>query len=359
MSQNIKEDLRALTGLRGVAAWLVLFYHIRTGMAGYMPSDIIDFFAKGYLAVDLFFILSGFVMYLNYADRFQSLKLSYYKKFMARRIARIWPLHIFILLLCCSFVAILIATGRADHTGYPIIELPLHIILMQNWGFTDALSWNHPAWSISTELFAYLVFPFLASYIAFHRYSSLTLMSAIILLTGLLAFYFNILGYDKLGQDIAKTGLIRCLIEFSIGMIICALWNKWKTTPTIAIIASALIFLISLALLLLGQLQEVFAIPIGFAAFLLCNALLAQNPKNPLGNRVFYYLGEISYATYLVHFIFYIFFKIIFVEDPLFVSPYLVGLYCILVLILSSILYHTIEKPSQRWMNMKFSKAVK
>ena len=359
MNPNVKEELRALTGLRGLAAWLVLFYHIRAGMASYMPSGVIDIFAKGYLAVDLFFILSGFVMYLNYADRFQSLKLSYYRQFITRRIARIWPLHIVILLFCCAFVVILMMTGRADHIGYPLIELPLHILLMQNWGFTDALSWNHPAWSISAELFAYLIFPFIASYIAFHRYSSFTLICGIILLTALLAFYFNMLGYSKLGQDIPKTGVIRCLIEFFIGMILCALWKKWKADPLIATIISATIVLTSMTLFLLGQLSEVIAFPIGFAAFLLCNAFLAQNPHNPLGNRVFYYLGEISYATYLVHFIFYIFFKIIFVEDPLFVSPYLVGLYCILVLILSSILYHAIEKPSQRWMNMKFSKAVK
>jgi peptidoglycan/LPS O-acetylase OafA/YrhL len=61
--------LDALTGIRGIAAWLVVLYHIRMSLLGIMPIPVLKVLAKGYLAVDLFFILSGFVLWYNYAPR--------------------------------------------------------------------------------------------------------------------------------------------------------------------------------------------------------------------------------------------------------------------------------------------------
>ena len=63
---QIRHELRPLTSARGIAAWYVVLYHVRLSASGTLPQGVIDFLAKGYLAVDFFFVLSGFVIWLNY-----------------------------------------------------------------------------------------------------------------------------------------------------------------------------------------------------------------------------------------------------------------------------------------------------
>ena len=62
--------LDALTGLRGIAAWMVVLFHIRLSLTGLLPGWAIAGLGKGYLAVDLFFMLSGFVLWLTWERRF-------------------------------------------------------------------------------------------------------------------------------------------------------------------------------------------------------------------------------------------------------------------------------------------------
>ena len=92
-----RANLPALTGARGIAAWFVVLYHIRLSAGAQLPPEMIAFFSKGYLAVDFFFMLSGFVIYLNYAERLASHRISA-GEFLFRRFARIYPLHLLILL---------------------------------------------------------------------------------------------------------------------------------------------------------------------------------------------------------------------------------------------------------------------
>ena len=62
---QVRHELRSLTSARGIAAWYVVLYHILNSAAGRLPAPVIDVLARGYLAVDFFFILSGFVIWLN------------------------------------------------------------------------------------------------------------------------------------------------------------------------------------------------------------------------------------------------------------------------------------------------------
>jgi peptidoglycan/LPS O-acetylase OafA/YrhL len=92
------------------------------------------------------------------------------------------------------------------------------------------------------------------------------------------------------------------------------------------------------------------------AGLLLALALTADRPSNPLAARPIRYLGEISYSTYLVHFLLYIVFKILFVEDPANVSPTLIGLFLVLTFAASVALYHGVERPAQRALNRMFDR---
>ncbi len=104
---------------------------------------------------------------------------------------------------------------------------------------------------------------------------------------------------------------------------------------------------------------ETLAAPPAFAALLLAVALTASSPRNPLSWRPVHYLGEISYATYLSHFLLFIAFKLAFVDDAQRVPLHLIGLFLVLTLAASVALHHFVERPAQRRLNRTFDKLMR
>src|SRR5216684_1190536 len=88
-----------LTSIRGLAAWWVAAYHFRDYLPATPDSWIVAIAARGFYAVDLFFILSGFVLHLNYSHLFLSPNRESLHKFAAARFARVYPLHLFMMLV--------------------------------------------------------------------------------------------------------------------------------------------------------------------------------------------------------------------------------------------------------------------
>ena len=345
----MKAELRALTSARGIAAWLVVLFHIRRSIAG-LPDPMMALFQKGYLAVDFFFLLSGFVIWLSYSERLRAGGLAEMPAFLKRRIARIWPLHLFMLGFAVLMALAMLATGRHSE-AFPFAELPLHVALLQNWGFAHALSWNDPAWSISCELAAYLLFPLLALAIDWRRVPSAAILAAIGALLLLLHVVLARQGLWQLGQEISQMGLIRCILEFAAGTAICALWLRWREAWRVPAAMSALAALALLGGWIAGLVPETLAVPMGFAALLLALALSAGRRGNPLEIAPLHYLGEISYATYLSHYLLWYAFKLVFVSDAHAVGWPLAALYLTIVLVASVALYHLVERPAQRWIN--------
>jgi peptidoglycan/LPS O-acetylase OafA/YrhL len=345
----VKGELRALTSARGLAAWLVVFFHIRLSIDG-LPDKAMAVFSKGYLAVDFFFLLSGFVIWLSYGERLRSGGFAEVPAFLKRRIARIWPLHLFMLGFAVLLALAMLATGRSTD-AFPFAELPFHIALIQNWGFTHALSWNDPAWSISCELDAYLLFPLLALAVDWRRVPSVVVIAAIAALLLALHGIFSSQGIPVLGLEIPRMGLIRCVLEFASGTAVCALWQRWREHWQFPALASAAVALALLGGWATGLLAETLAVPAGFAALLLALALSAGRRGNPLEVAPLHYLGEISYATYLSHYLLWFAFKLALVTDARAVSWPLVALYLAIVLAASVALYHWVERPAQRWVN--------
>ncbi len=337
-------ELRALTGVRGIAAWFVVFYHIRLSIAG-LPVPVRDVFAKGYLAVDFFFLLSGFVIWLTWSERIGTGGFASIPRFLQKRLARIWPLHLVMLAAAVVLALVLRATGRAD-PQFVFAELPLHVLLLQNWGFTHELRWNDPAWSISTEFGAYLLFPLLVIAVDWRRLPSAALLA---IAAALLVTLHLTMHADKLGADISRFGLLRCLVEFTTGSIVCALWLRWRTEPRA--IPGVIMLTVGLNVCWVTGAPETLIVPALFASILMALALTAGRRGNPLEGRMVHYLGEISYATYLSHFILWKAFKLALVSDATAVPAGRIALYLGLVLASSVVLYHLIERPAQRWLN--------
>jgi len=353
--------LHNLTCVRGIAAWFVVFYHIRSSMP-WIPERLHLLFAKGYLAVDFFFLLSGFVIYLSSHRSIAEQGRSAILPFLGRRLARIYPLYAVMLLLTMAFAALLATTGR-EPPGYPWGELPLHILLMQNWGFTPALSWNHPAWSISTEMAAYLLFPLLILGTPITRASRPALLAGMAGLLALMGWWLSSAGLHNLGQYIVQYGLVRCLFEFATGALLCAFWLQGKEGgQRNALLGAGLIAALAGTFWAIRPEAELWAFPALMAAllFLLAehsrrNEARARTPSLPM--RALIYLGEISYATYLSHFMLFTWFKIALVHHSGDIRPWKIGVFLLLVLTASIALYHLVEKPGKklftRWFTRK------
>lgn len=348
MSSNTGH-LDALTGIRGLAAWLVVVYHIRKALTEIWHTDVIGYFAKGYLAVDLFFMLSGFVIFYNYADRLRSGDGLEIRQFQWRRFARVWPLHGFMLMAYMAFVGVLFATGR-ETTHYPLADLPLNLILAQNWGLTDKLSWNHPAWSISTEFAAYLLFPVAAMAVPWKRLNPPALLGLAAALMFGLHMTFLLSGFSELGKDIPKMGIWRCLFGFALGMVLCLLWQRVRDEPGIAQVAGGTCALLVAAGIGL-DLPETLLVPAAFFAGLLALAAGQGVLVRFLSSRPLLYLGEISYSTYLGHYLLWQVWKIVFVSETIQVSWLSFIGYLAAVFVASVGLYRWVEKPAQRWLN--------
>lgn len=343
MAETRRPELRALTGARGIAAWLVVLYHIRESVAG-MPIWALTIVAHGYLAVDFFFLLSGFVLYLTYADALRSGGWRAVPDFLWRRAARVWPLHAVVLSGTAALALVLAVGGRPDAGQFPFDTLPLHYLLVQNWGLTDRLAWNDPAWSISAEMAAYLAFPLLAFAIDWRRVPAWAIFAALMALFALLDAAIG----GSLNADIPRNGMLRCVVEFSAGTAICGLWLRWRDQGNVALAALgfAAIFLLGITT---GALSETLAVPAAFAAALLALAI-SDRRGNPLCAHLPHRLGELSYATYLAHFPMWKAFKLLLVSAPGAVGWPLIALYLLAVLAGSAVLYRWVERPAQRWL---------
>src|SRR5579862_660023 len=149
-------NLKPLTSLRFVAAmWVVLFhYWPHLAVAGTPPLV-----AKGYLGVECFFVLSGFILCHVYLPSFEAGRFKY-GDFLWARIARIYPLHIATLVAMGLMAGVALAAGLpVDPDVLSLPALPANLTLTQAWGLSPVAGWNHPSWSISAEWFAYLSFP--------------------------------------------------------------------------------------------------------------------------------------------------------------------------------------------------------
>jgi peptidoglycan/LPS O-acetylase OafA/YrhL len=351
-----RADLPALTGIRGLAAWFVVLYHIRIGAWPHLPAEAYHVLSKGYLAVDLFFMLSGFVLWLNYSDRLRRDGPAALPKYLARRVARVWPLHLFMLGLTIVYAAVVASAGELNTVHYPWQELPLHVLLVHNWGFTRGLAWNDPSWSISGEAAAYLLFPLIVLAADWRRLPPALAIAALLVLAALLSAVMGWNGADILDRDIPRFGLLRAASEFAIGTIVCGLWQRWRPTPGPSWSLAAALMGGATALGLAAGAPETLVVPLFLAGLLLALALTADLHRNPLASRPVHYLGEISYSTYLVHFLLYIVFKILFVDDPANVPPALIGLFLLLTFLASVALYHGVERPAQRALNRLFDR---
>ena len=348
----------ALTTLRGFAAWIVVCFHF----VNYMPRDIsgvtvATILSKGALAVDFFFILSGFVINLNYSQAFSIGNQGKPVRFILYRLARVYPLHIFIL---AAYVIVQFAFYF--HSGAPIFshDMPLSYLIMsvfliQNWGFASHLSWNVPAWSISTELFCYLLYPWIAKLFNRVATNGRRVVLALVATLSCLAAIFSLSHLHTLADNILQFGLVRCFLEFVVGMLLQK-WVQMKGEPSqkSQVLILALGGLVTSICFYLGAPDYLF-IPAFFTLIILSFTNNGSLISKILSNRFLVYVGTISYSTYLCHYLLKII-VLLTVKDQNTVNWIPFAAYCISVAGASIVLYPTIEVQSRKWAIEKINK---
>lgn len=330
MNHDLPDDLKSLTAFRFFAAFWVFLFHLRSRI-DYEKSWLWDVIENGARGVDFFFILSGFVIFHVYEPQIKSGRFSI-RNYMIKRFARIYPLHLVMLLI---FLAIAIV--RNDQIQGVFASLTL----LHAWGITDGLVLNGPSWTLSAEMFAYIIFG-----LAVFRSPPTWFIAAAFLLTAICAHAFAVnVGKTAFVHLTWDYGIFRIIPLFVLGMLLRRLTPL--VPPTIAVI----IGLMGIGVFFwIAQFEGVgYEILVPFVLLIVAGARLSDWPKLPTNSRLCVYLGEISYSTYMIHiFVIALWFDYL---PKLGLSPLPWPMICGVVIIGSAISYHLIEVPSRRWIN--------
>lgn len=299
-------QLPSLTALRGLAAlWVVLFHY---SVLDFPRLDITihsHLIGKGYLAVDLFFMLSGLVMTHVYYRAFCESVPRHYWSFLAARIARLYPLHLVMLLL---FVATALATALFAYAATGTFAgLPLHgarslsaftanLFMLQGLNAAE-LSWNFPSWSISVEFMAYVAFPFALPFV-WRAGPRLRLVLFSCVVAALLLF--AALAGGNFNQWTGPIALMRCLPEFILGTLLYRAYHDGVFASFFQRDAIGYGALAVAVLSLHFGAPDIVSVAL-FPVLILAALGNAGTVAQAINTAPLLWLGEISYSLYLIH----------------------------------------------------------
>lgn len=339
-----------LDGLRGVAALMVLWYHVFEGFA-FAKGSVIETFNHGHLGVDFFFLLSGFVISYAYDDRWfndKSLKSndksSTNKKltiwsFFKRRLIRLHPMLVmgaFIGLICFLLPGGVKWDGSSTPIHWTLIAFVLTLFFIPAYpgasydirGNAEMFPLNGPSWSLFFEYIGNIL------YALFIRKLSNKMLTVLVGATGILWIWFvafDISGYDMIGigwtLDVVNFfgGLLRMMFPFTLGMLMARLFSQRTTdnrrqsffTNNIFWIATIVLFALfsvpyisgedvtsrvpALANISLNGIYELFCIMVVFP-LIVWIAALSDSAQSKFTLRISKFLGDLSYPLYIVHY---------------------------------------------------------
>jgi peptidoglycan/LPS O-acetylase OafA/YrhL len=287
----------ALDSLRGLCACGVVLYHIHT--TGFVTN--LPVFRQGWLFVDFFFVLSGFVIAASYGE---ALRAGFsLRAYMILRLGRIYPLHLFMLLAFLALeLGLLVSglrgpTGRGPFAGTRTLPLLLdNLLLVQIFVPDGSQSWNAPSWSIAAEMWTYALTAI--GLAAMKRRFRLALAAIVVAAPPILLVYGN---HGLGSSDLA---LVRCLFGFSIGMLAFDLRTRLRIGPGLSRRAATAIELAAIAACLAamsvpGRGPLLILCPFLFAVTILALAGEKGAASDLLTRAPMRRLGALSYSIYM------------------------------------------------------------
>lgn len=355
-----RATIAALTGIRALAAFWVVLFHFRVELVALLPGlrPMLPFAAAGRVGVDLFFVLSGFILAYNYADRFRTVRRGAYGRFLWLRLARIYPVHLVTLGALVAVVAGMRAVGMpANPPGMYTAEAVVSNLLLVNAWPGMSLTWNYPAWSISAEWFAYLLFPFAALLLARVRSARAALVGA----AAALAVMYGVFVAFPTGWPFPAP-LVRIGAEFLAGMLLWAalrhgFGRRWGWS-LIAAVTFAGIIAVGTALEAAGY-NAIWVVPL-LALLIVAVARGTGWLSRWLGSRHMVFFGQVSYALYMTHALCQLALTRVLPPDAYAGSGLLVRLgvvaaYTAVIMGVAVGVYKLVEIPSREWMRRRLA----
>ena len=346
-TMNERREILPLTGIRALAAWLVVVLHLGEQFPAWIASPLHRTLHFGSNGVDLFFTLSGIIIAYTYGAQLASFSAQAYRNFLVKRVARLYPASVVALALLGVFGASLVVTGRNPDffTQNTPLQLLGHLTLTSNWSLqVIPYTWNVPAWSISMEWLAYLLFPLLWRGVLRLGQTGLVLLVAALMLAMCLLVTTTTL----------NDGVIRVLSEFTVGMCLFRLstLGAFAAAPLPFIGGLCLVLFVALGVWLGWHSDQVrlvvpLLVPVLYA-LLLQRGALARFCALPFVA----YWGRVSYSLYITHFVALAVFRLAFNlagSDPLrLMAATLLQLGLIVVLAVAT--YRLVEEPGRLWL---------
>ena len=348
----------SLTGIRGAAAIWVVAYHVQHLCAELTPRLLgseLFFLRDGWEGVDLFFILSGFVLMHVHSDQFEKLSRAAIADFARLRIWRIYPVSSVALLA----VAALAFVDRSFHDwfmarapgNFSLAAFLKTAVLATNWHIPIRGDWNTPVWSLSVEIVGYICFPLLAFACLRLRSFMLLIMAAVVAVMAVIAVQ---LLQHQLGSNLltGPGSIIRVLGFFSAGVILRRAadfsppWiGRWLVP--VSVLAVLMIPVLSSAH------QTVGLMPIVFAILVYSLAFQVGPIDRLLRSRFALFFGKISFPLYVLHAmpLMALFFHLSRSTLSLEICWLYVGAVVAALIVLAFIVHRYFEKPLQMWVH--------
>ncbi len=365
-------EIKALSGLRIVAAVWVVLFHFRPWLEQATPgfrSALAPVLNCGAQGVDLFFILSGFVLTWNYLDRMgESFSARSTLHFLWLRLARVWPVYLVTLHLAAAWIVFTLYVGHepskvADQLN--AVSYVRQVLLVQLWfqPYFDGSSWDGPAWSISAEWLAYLLFGLLV--LVIFRIARATRVRGLLWLA-IAASLPPTLLLLATGQFYTPwSWLPRIVMQFTAGALACAAVRRLQLSDRGRRGAGYLSVVLGVAIV--GILYLLDAHPLAkvydssglvdvlFVPLVVTLAIGIGSLPQLLSTRVMVYCGHISFSLYMVHELVHTAWNWTTAQFEIVLTPswsaklIVVGVLAVAVAG-AALLYHFVEEPARVWM---------
>lgn len=363
-----KPHYKILNGLRGVAALMVIWYHVFEAFAS-SPFD--QRFNHGYLAVDFFFVLSGFVIGYAYDDRWGKMNK---KDFFKRRLIRLHPM---IAMGTVLGVITFLIQGSVQWDGtkvslsFVMLAMLLHLFLLPAVpgtgadvrGNNEMFPLNGPTWSLFFEYIGNIL------YALWLRKLSTKALRVVVILSGagLASFaLFNLSGFGHLGvgwtllDNNFLGGMLRLLFAFSIGMLMSRDFKPVKIRGAFLICSLVIIAVLSVPYiggpdsLWMNGLYDAMCTIVIFPALVYLGA--SGKTSGKASEKLCRFLGDISYPLYMVHYPFmYLFYAWIWKNGYTFSQTWMVGVGLFVGnIVLAYVLLKIYDEPVRRALAKRF-----
>ena len=348
--------IKPLTSLRFIAAMYVVLYH--TLAEQYRPfghSSIV----LGYSSVSFFFILSGFVLAIAYAQRVETLD---HKKFWRARFSRIYPLYL--LTLCLDTPNLLwarfIKYGVISAVTKTLITLFATLLMLQAWWPQRLEGIDNPNWSLSVEAIFYFLFPLIAAIFWRRSAKSALVLLSLLYLSGILLI-FAAMSVHLPEETLIYLPVLH-IMQFVAGILLARLfvsltrndqrrlWLHHMTFPVILAAMAGFWWIV--------HWPGIIPKPVlhdGGLLLLFGPVILVFAGGHPLVNKLFSHpllvlLGEASYGLYLLHIVLWHYLSYIVVSP---VTGWIYVLYLLAAVALSLVSFHYFEQPTRNWINAR------